>query len=217
MKLQTIMFFCIGTVQIVAGLETLQYPGILFCLSHVGTLGRRWCACKTACPNVGTTLNMSAPVSTSMRLNVYARTPISRAYEPPFSTESTLLIGFRWYSNVFTPNARLLNLAPPSTWHFRHALILGWMPLMPCLLSSATKVYVSVAAQAMDMYQVIFLYLPSNPWLVVLSALQHTSVLVRHALPAASQFTHELPHSLESAVSIASRSTKVNRYSTRAS
>ena len=36
MKPQTTMFFCIGMVQSVAGLETLQSPGILFCLSHVG-------------------------------------------------------------------------------------------------------------------------------------------------------------------------------------
>ena len=37
MKPQTIMLFCIGMVQSVAGLETLQSPGILIYLSHVGT------------------------------------------------------------------------------------------------------------------------------------------------------------------------------------
>ena len=90
----------------------------------------------------------------------------------------------RWYSNVFTPNARLLNLAPPSTKLSRHALILRWIRSMPCLHLSVTKVYASVEAQVTAMYQVNFLHQPSTPWLVALSVRRHTSVLVQLAVSA---------------------------------
>lgn len=84
MKPQTITFSYFGMVQIVAGLDTLQSPGILFCLSLVAHSGRGLYSCKTACPSVGTTPNMSAPASQSMRLNVCARTPIFRVFETNF-------------------------------------------------------------------------------------------------------------------------------------
>ena len=66
MKPQTIMFFCFGMVQSVAGLETLQSPGILFCLSHVGTL-RTPLICMQDC--VSTCWDNSKYISTCVKVN----------------------------------------------------------------------------------------------------------------------------------------------------
>lgn len=87
-------------------------------------------------------------------------------------------------SNVSTLNARLVNSAPPFTKPFPHALILGWIPLMHSLLSSVTKIYVSVEAQALAIRLVDSPRQPSTPWLVALSVRPHMSVLVRHAASA---------------------------------
>lgn len=82
----------------------------------------------------------------------------------PSSHSSALLRNSRWYSNVSTLSARLLNSDPPSTKLSRHVLILGLIPLMPLLLLSfVTKLYANVEAQAVAMYQVIFLRQPSTP------------------------------------------------------
>lgn len=87
----------------------------------------------------------------------------------------------RSYSNVSTPNAKPLNLAPPCTKPSQHALIQEWAPLMPRHHSSVTKVYASVESKAMAMRQVIFPHQPPILWLVALLVRRHTSMLVRHA------------------------------------
>ena len=100
---------------------------------------------------------------------------------PPFSISRALLMDSRWFSNVFTLNARLLNLAPPSTKPSLLALMLGWIPSMHRLLLSVTKVYESAEARSAAMHQAMSLHLLFTLWLVVLLAGRYTSVPVRHA------------------------------------
>lgn len=106
-----------------------------------------------------------------------------RASIMPPSVLSALLRNSRWCSNVSTLNAKPLNSAPPFTKRSRNALILGWIPSMPCLLSSVTRVYASAEAQLLAMHQVISPHQLSTPWLVALS------VLVRHVASATSLLT----------------------------
>lgn len=79
------------------------------------------------------------------------------------SIYSALLINSRWSSNVSTLNARLLNSAPLFTKPSWPALILGWTPSMPCLLSFVTKLYANAEAQALAMHQDISPHQPFTP------------------------------------------------------